>query len=61
MDVSSQLHTPVALNPRKITSMHTEKEAGWAPSVVLDVFRALNSLLSMLEIESRFFVCRSVK
>lgn len=61
MDVSSQLHAPVALNPRKITSVHNENEAGWAPSVVLDAFRAQNSLLSVLEFESRFFVCRSVE
>jgi len=61
MDVSSQLHAPVALNPQNIASVHTEKAAGWAPSVVLDAFRAQNSLFSTLEIESRFFVCRSVE
>jgi hypothetical protein len=61
MDVSGQVHAPVALNPRNTTSVLTEYEAGWALSVVLGAFRERNNLLSMLEFETRFFGCRSVE
>jgi hypothetical protein len=39
MEVSSQLHAPAALHPRKKPPVPIGQEAGWAPSVGPDAVK----------------------
>ena len=62
MEVSGQLHTPVALSPNERKPVHTEQRAGRAPEPVW-TFRRIETVVAPARYRTTFLglpVCRLV-